>query len=186
MHPIPDLALGFREDEGNLITATSTNIKLRHLSTGRVRATIDANQVRCVASSADQNMVAYATESTIHVIDLATRRPLPVVDAYGVKSIALNGAGVLLASGHRDGSVQLWYSPTGSRIAMLEGHSDWVRAVAFNPAGGSLASGGDDKTIHIWDVSDRSRPTVLKGAYRFAPLAGLQPRRDPARQWGTR
>jgi len=161
--PIPDLALGFREDEGNLITATSANIKLRHLSTGRVRATIDANQVRCVASSADQNKVAYATESTIHVIDLVTRRPLPVVDAYGVKSIALNAAGALLASGHRDGSVQLWYSPTGSRIGLLEGHHDWVRAVAFSPIGGSLASGGDDQTIRLWDVTDSDRPTVLTG-----------------------
>ncbi len=161
--PIPDLALGFREAEGNLITATNANIKLRHLSTGRVRATIDAHQVRCVATSADQSRIAYASESTIHVIDLGTRKPLPVLDAYGVKSIALNPTGLILASGHRDGSVQLWYSPTGSQIANLEGHRDWVRSIAFHPNGTSLASGSDDRTIRLWTQGSKNQPTELRG-----------------------
>lgn len=161
--PIPDLALGFREAEGNLITATSTNIKLRHLSTGRVRATIDARQVRGIATSADQSKVAYATGGTIQVIDIGSRKPFSVIDAYGVKSIALNSAGLVVASGHRDGAVQLWYSPTGSRIAHLTGHHDWVRAIAFHPGGTSLASGGDDRTIRLWNGGTANRHTVLQG-----------------------
>ena len=41
---------------------------------------------------------------------------------------------------------------TGSKTAVLSGHTDLVSSLAFSPDGISLASGSDDKTIKLWDV----------------------------------
>jgi WD40 repeat protein len=161
--PVPDLAIGFRDAESTLITSSASTIKLRHLATGRVRATIDALNVRSVATSADQNRLAYATESTIHLIDIPTRKAVSVLEAYGVKSISLSPNGALLASGHGDGTVKLWYTPTASQIGELRGHRDWVRAVAFSPDETMLASGGDDRSVRLWDLANPEAPSVLAG-----------------------
>jgi len=41
---------------------------------------------------------------------------------------------------------------TGSQIAVLSGHTGWVRSLAFSLDGISLVSGSDDKTVKLWDV----------------------------------
>ena len=41
---------------------------------------------------------------------------------------------------------------TGSQMAVLSGHTSYVRSVTFSSDGRSLASGSDDKTIKLWDV----------------------------------
>ena len=41
---------------------------------------------------------------------------------------------------------------TGSRVALLSGHKDWVRSLTFSVDGTLLASGSDDKTAKLWDI----------------------------------
>jgi len=41
---------------------------------------------------------------------------------------------------------------TGSKIAVLSGHTDTVLSLAFSPDGTSLVSGSSDKTIKLWDM----------------------------------
>jgi WD40 repeat protein len=41
---------------------------------------------------------------------------------------------------------------TGSQVAVLSGHTDWVRSLTFSLEGASIVSGGDDKTLKLWDV----------------------------------
>jgi WD40 repeat protein len=41
---------------------------------------------------------------------------------------------------------------TGSQLAVLSGHIDWVRSITFSSDGTSLVSGSDDKTLKLWDV----------------------------------
>ena len=41
---------------------------------------------------------------------------------------------------------------TGSKIAVLSGHTGTVLSLAFSPDGTSLVSGSSDKTIKLWDM----------------------------------
>ena len=41
---------------------------------------------------------------------------------------------------------------TGSQIAVLSGHTGWVKSLAFSPDGTLLVSGSFDKTIKLWDL----------------------------------
>jgi WD40 repeat protein len=41
---------------------------------------------------------------------------------------------------------------TGSRAAILSGHTSWVASLSFSPDGTSLVSGSEDKTLKLWDI----------------------------------
>jgi WD40 repeat protein len=41
---------------------------------------------------------------------------------------------------------------TGSQVAVLSGHTNWVRSLTFLLEGASIVSGSDDNTLKLWDV----------------------------------
>jgi serine/threonine protein kinase len=83
--------------------------------------------------------------------------PVPVVQA-----IALSPNGRAFATGHRDGTVQLWDLQTGQvihtwgkRLGPLgNGHGDQVTAVAFHPEGHQLFSSSQDGSLKQWNLVD--------------------------------
>ncbi|MDJ0600904.1 MAG: WD40 repeat domain-containing protein [Crocosphaera sp.] len=71
-----------------------------------------------------------------------------------VKSLVFHPNGLLLVSGSRDKTVQVWDIEKRSSI-VFEGHKDngWfpsVNCVAFHPHKNLVASGGNDKLIKLW------------------------------------
>jgi WD40 repeat protein len=68
--------------------------------------------------------------------------------------VAWSPVGTRLASGSRDGKVNVWDATTGRRLRTLEGHTGEVRSVAWSPDGTRLASYSWDGTVVIWDLSE--------------------------------
>jgi WD40 repeat protein len=93
--------------------------------------------------------------------------------------------GRLLASASDDRSVRLWDAVGGRQIAMLEGHTDWVRGVVFSPDGRLLASASDDRSVRLWDTTTTlelfqlrlgiQALAVVWGALRLSVAAGTSP-----------
>lgn len=49
--------------------------------------------------------------------------------------------------------VELWTLKTGARrVALLEGHTDWVESLALSPDARTLATLSDDGTLRLWPV----------------------------------
>lgn len=61
-------------------------------------------------------------------------------------------------SGSQDKSVRYWDVSGGEQVALLTGHTDYVKTGMFNPASPNIiVTGGYDHTIHVWDVRSGSR-----------------------------
>ncbi|HEY9607735.1 serine/threonine-protein kinase, partial [Allocoleopsis sp.] len=88
---------------------------------------------------------------------------------HGVNTVAVSPNGKIIASGSRDGMLQLWNlsknrtgtAPTSGRTLGEDLYGE--NAVAFSPDGRTLASGSDDHTIKIWDIGKGQLLHTLKG-----------------------
>ncbi len=69
--------------------------------------------------------------------------------------LAISPDGTLLADlaeDEREEGIRLWDVEAGAPLALLRGHTPWIRALAFSPDGKTLASIADT-TILLWDLA---------------------------------
>jgi WD40 repeat protein len=80
------------------------------------------------------------------------------VEAGTVTAVALSPDGSALLSGGDDGQAALWNIATGSQIASLTGHTDWVTGAAFDPSGTRAFTIGADGSTRAWRVPSETVP----------------------------
>jgi WD40 repeat protein len=71
--------------------------------------------------------------------------------SYG-SSLAFSPDGLLLASGHVDGSIRLWRVASGKIVSRFTGHSRGVESIAFSPDGQTLLSSAQDGSLRVASV----------------------------------
>jgi WD40 repeat protein len=81
----------------------------------------------------------------------------------GKRPLSLACWGNTIAVGSRSSDIITLDAITGSQVAVLSGHTSWVRSVTFSSDGASLVSGSDDYTVKLWDVQTGG---VVKTFYR--------------------
>jgi WD40 repeat protein len=69
-------------------------------------------------------------------------------------AIQFSPDGSLLASGSKDGSIQLWRASDGTLLATLKGHAKPVTSLGFSPHGYLLASVSQDGTGMLWKIGE--------------------------------
>jgi WD40 repeat protein len=108
------------------------------------------------AASARRNMPPQASMEQFKTHQVTTLKG----HAAGVECIALSATRV--ASGAKDGSLQLWQVDSGVPDATLRGHTDRISALAFLDAD-ELVSGSYDKTLRVWNTAVASERLKLEG-----------------------
>ena len=71
--------------------------------------------------------------------------------------------GSRIASGHRDGTIQLWDVKTGAHIATLEGYPGSIKSLLFSADGSRLVSAHLNYAVELWDGVTYTHITTLGG-----------------------
>jgi WD40 repeat protein len=76
---------------------------------------------------------------------------------------AISPDGTHVAAAGDDGRIRLWELCSGRELAVLVGHTSWVRRLVFFPDGRRLASAGLDRRLRLWDVEAGTELASLGG-----------------------
>lgn len=88
-----------------------------------------------------------------------------------VHDVAWSPAGDRLAVASSDATVRIFDTQTGTRVATIDGHRDWVLAVAWSADGGRIATGSRDRTAKVFDAS--SGALLATYGRHDAPVRGV-------------
>jgi WD40 repeat protein len=121
-----------------------------------------ADQVNCLAFSADGKWLAFAGDTTVKVVDVSSWREVKSFKMPVATSLAFSPSGKILALGCADKLIHLWDTDEWKEDRTLKGHTEKVMAAAFSPDGRWLATGSADKTVRLWDAATWQEKHGLK------------------------
>lgn len=157
-----------------------TTILLWDIATGKHKRTLKGhtNWVEDVSFSPDgKTLASGGLDGTIRIWNSETGKQGQsfmensfandlAAQSAAVTVVTFYSDGVVLASGHKNGSIRLWDLVTGKPIQTLRKHAGAVSSIVFGPDGKTLASTSKDATARLWDVATGEQIQALAGYQR--------------------
>lgn len=121
-------------------------------------------EVNRVATSADGKYLAVASSIGVFVLDAQNLELVKYMDTRSwVTAIAFSPDSRAIASGDREGLIQLWHVDTWEEFETpFSGHKQSILDLAFSPDGTKLASVALDNTLIQWQVSPQDAPNPVR------------------------
>lgn len=122
--------------------------------------------VTCAGFSSDgQILVTGASDQTVRVWDVASRRCLHVLAGHSstIQEITVSADHRLVGSSAGDGSFKVWDLDSTDLIKLdVETKREWTPSVAFGPDGSWLVSASGHGQLVVWDVAARQRQATYR------------------------
>ncbi len=140
------------------VSADST-VRLWDFDTGEELMMLDGHDdvIWAVSFNPESRLLASAGEdSRIIIWDVETGEIVNQIDSAHdgiIYTIDFSPDGTRLVSGGDDNLLRLWDVETGEEIAVMEGHTNWVRTAKFDPNEPAIISSGLDATLRFWDAN---------------------------------
>ncbi|OQR89716.1 U3 small nucleolar RNA-associated protein [Achlya hypogyna] len=138
--------------------ATSTRVQLYSTTSNDIKKTFSRfhDVVYSAAFRGDGKLLVTGNANgQVAVLDVASRTVLRNLHGHkgAVRAAKFSNDHVHIFSASDDKTCRLWDLATGSPVAVMGGHTDYVRAVAAHPASSSMwATGSYDHTVKLWDM----------------------------------
>ena len=136
------------------------SVRVWEASSGRELAMLagHTNRVTSVAALPDNvHALSGGFDNSLRLWDIVSHSCRVIMrsgmeDTDSIFCVAVNKAGKLALTGHRDGRILLWSLERMECIATLVGHIGAVHSITFLPDLRHALSGSSDRTMRIWDL----------------------------------
>ncbi|OMJ78158.1 hypothetical protein SteCoe_22092 [Stentor coeruleus] len=113
----------------------------------------------------DKYLIATGTEGYIRIIDLASKQEYSVLHQMPnqINTLKINSKFNLIAAGHENSSVCIYYIKTKKKRTILLGHTDKVNCLKLMCSDKFIISGSSDNTIKVWNIMARTCESTFAG-----------------------
>ena len=108
------------------------------------------SDIRCLAISSDDRMLASASQGSLKIWNLRTNSCIRTLDcSYALCMSFLPGDKIVIV-GTRDGKLEIFDVASSYLMTTIEAHEKDVWSMQVSPDGKSLVTGSADKTVKFW------------------------------------
>ncbi|KAL2852464.1 hypothetical protein BJY01DRAFT_207874 [Aspergillus pseudoustus] len=125
--------------------------------------------IRSVALSSDDRMLASASNGSLKIWNVKTQNPLRTLECgYALCSAFLPGDKIVVV-GNKDGELEIFDIASSTLLDTIKAHEGPVWSLQVHPDGKSLVSGSADKSAKFWDfkVVQEEIPGTKRTTPRF-------------------
>jgi U3 small nucleolar RNA-associated protein 12 len=127
--------------------------------------------IRCLALSSDDRMLASASHGSLKIWNVRTKSCIRTLDCgYALCATFLPGNKIVVV-GTRDGSLEIFDIASSTLLETMKAHDRDIWSLQVHPDGKSLVTGSADKSAKFWDF--RVTQEEVLGTTRKTPRLAL-------------